>query len=431
MNKSDITKLLICAAMAVLFCCTNLTFSETDHDCDSDHDSDAEEVLSSNPFGVIQSQVSRDNFLGSSRSASSAAQQVPVAIPERVMKSVMLKFLRAANLQPVVTGLVGPYGMVSIDAETNTIIICDEPGNVEKIVAEINKADQTPKQILIEVVILNVSLNDDTEIGVNWDNLFVDLDGNFKGSTSYVQTLNELTRGGSLTIITERISTTIKALQRERDTEILASPRLLVLSGQDAYLKTVEEIPYTELTQTGSGGGLDNPVASTEFKEAGISLSVTPTITDEGKIHLNIEPSQSINTGVAGVGNTNVPIVDKRTIKTSLLMEDGQLVVLGGLRSKEVRVNDDKIPLLGDIPIIGGLFSNDKEVVKYSELLVMISPHIYGGDIPLKEDEVTRWQEAKTQKPVRLERKIRGESELAKEIVPQNSAVPVNKVDNQ
>lgn len=424
MSKSDITKLSIYSVVVILFCWANLTFSETEIDMQGGEVG----IGINNPFEPIQQNVSRGNFLGSN---GRNGAQLQVVIPDRVMKSVMLKFLRAENLESVVSGLLGPYGAVSVDSETNTIIICDEPENLEKIVTEIRKADQTPKQILVEVVILNVQLNDDTEIGVNWDNLFVDSDGAFKGSTSYTQGLNTLTTGGALTLISDRISTTVKALQQERNTEILASPRLLVLSGQEAYLETVEEIPYTELTETGSGGGVDNPVSSTMFKDVGISLMVKPTITDEGKILLEINPDQSINTGIAGVGNTTVPIVNKRMIRTSLLINDGQVVVLGGLRNKEVRINNDKIPLLGDIPIIGGLFSSDKEVIEYSELLIMISLHICEDDIPLSNDEMIRWKEGQSLKPVRLEKKVRGESELVKGIVPQNESVPVNTIESR
>ena len=337
--------------------------------------------------------------------------------PERFMESVMLKFLRAENVAAVVGNLLTDSGAISIDNATNTIIICDTQENLDKMIREIRKADQTPKQVLIEVVIMDVQLSDDTEIGVNWDDLSI---GHTAG---YEQTLSDLgTSGGTFTLIQNGISTAVKALQQVRDTEILATPRLLVVSGQTAYLETIEEIPYSELTQTDSGGGGDSAISSTEFKDAGITLTVSPIITDEGRILIAIEPDQSFNTGISGVGSTTVPIVDRRRVSTKLLMDDGQVLVIGGLRRKDVRINRDKIPLLGDLPLIGGLFSNDKKVIEHSELLIMVSPHIYDGLIPLKEDEAARWQEARSLKPVRLAEKIRPEYKAIEETLPEIKA---------
>jgi type II secretory pathway component GspD/PulD (secretin) len=111
-----------------------------------------------------------------------------------------------------------------------------------------------------------------------------------------------------------------------------------------------------------------------------------------------IEPERSINTSVAGVGATTVPIVDKRKAKTTLIMEDGQVLIMGGLRKKEIRIAKNQIPLLGDIPLVGFLFTYDKRDVKNSELIVLISPHINKGE-PIPEDAMKKFTELK-EKPV-------------------------------
>ncbi|MHC4133289.1 MAG: type II secretion system protein GspD, partial [Planctomycetota bacterium] len=134
------------------------------------------------------------------------------------------------------------------------------------------------------------------------------------------------------------------------------------------------------------------------FKEVGITLKVKATLTDDQKILMTIEPEQSINTGVAGVGNSTVPIVDKRKAGTTLLMKDGQVVVMGGLRRKETRLTENKVPLLGDLPLVGFLFSNNKEEINLSELIVLISPHIY-KDQPIPENVMEKFNELKD-KPI-------------------------------
>ncbi len=309
-----------------------------------------------------------------------------------LVETINLKFLDAENLKKVLDKMSSPYGSIATNPKSNSLIVCDTKDNLARILTEIRKADKTPEQIMIEVVIVDVQLEDDTEIGVNWDRLF-----ETKRDQAYSQTLipTTLQTGATFSILKSGISGTLKALQRIRNVEILASPRVLVVSGEEAYIKTVEEIPYKELTESTEGSaGAGNQVTSTKFKEAGITLTVKATVADDRKILMTIEPQQSINTGVAGVGDTTVPIVDKREAKTTLIMEDGQVVVMGGLRRKETKLIRDQVPLLGDLPLVGFLFANNKKVVENSELLVLISPHIY-KDEPVPEDVMAKFKEIK------------------------------------
>jgi len=312
------------------------------------------------------------------------------------VKTINLKFLEAKNLKNVLDKMVSEYGSIATNEKSNSLIICDTKENLEKILAEVREADQTPQQIMVEVVILDVQLENDTEIGVNWDHLFKSNE-----QVQYEQYLNVLELGdkdakafpgGAFSIIDDTISGTIHILQQNRDVEILASPRVLVVSGQDAEIQTVEEIPYQEITQSTAGGGGTNAVTTTSFKEVGVTLKVKATLTDQQRILMMIEPEHSINTGVAGVGATTVPRVDKRSAKTTLLMEDGQILIMGGLRRKEMRTVRDQIPLLGDLPLLGALFANNQNVVQNSELVILISPHIYKGE-PVPHEVISKYDE--------------------------------------
>lgn len=306
--------------------------------------------------------------------------------PGLLVETVTLKFLEAKNLKKAIDSMSSQYGSIATNDSTNSLVICDTKDKLEEILAEIRKADQTPEQIMIEVVIVDVQLEDDTEIGVNWDRIFES-----KRDWSYSQTLipTTLTTGAKFSVIKSDISSTIRALQETRNVEILASPRVLVVSGQKAFIKTIEEIPYEEITDTSEGGA--NALTSTEFKEVGITLDVKATLTDQQKILITIKPEQSVKTGES-VGD--VPIVDTRGVETSLIMEDGQVAVIGGLRRKETRLTENKVPLLGDLPLFGRLFSNNKEETNLSELIVLISPHIYKGQ-PIPEDVMKKFNELK------------------------------------
>ena len=338
-----------------------------------------------------------DPFGGSFGDAASESQPNIItgvdsmeAKPPLFVRTVTLKFLNAANLKVVLNKMSSANGSIGVDDHTNTIIICDTKDNLEKILVEIRKADQTPKQIMIEVVIIDVQLKNDTEIGVDWDILSTDNKAlNYRQSVVYPDRLsiippttaniNAATAyqgiglGGELAIVTKDIRNVLHLLQEKRSVDILASPRVMVVSGQNASIETVEEIPYQERTDTSGGGQL----TSTQFKKVGVILKVKATLTDDEKILLEIEPEQSASTGVSIGG---VPVIDTRKASTKLLIDDGQVVVMGGLRRQETQIIKYQVPLLGDLPLIGFIFSNNRKVTENSELLVLLSPHIYKGE---------------------------------------------------
>ena len=197
--------------------------------------------------------------------------------------------------------------------------------------------------------------------------------------------------GAEVAIVTDDIRNVLHLLQVKRNVDILASPRVMVVSGQKASIRTVEEIPYQEVTQSSAGGGGTNAITSTQFKDVGVTMDVKATVTDEGKVLLTVNPSQSVNTGTSIGG---VPVIDKREATTTLLMDDGQVAVMGGLRSQNTLIEKDQVPLLGDLPIIGFIFSSTHKVVQNSELIVILSPHIHNGE-PVPAEAMARFNQLK------------------------------------
>ena len=366
----------------------------------------SENVGKSDPFETIKP---FSNAINRIRPVTSSTNFVP----DLFVETVMLKFLRAKNLEKAIKMMSSDYGSITTDSETNSLIICDIQEKLERIVAQVRKADRTPRQILIEVVIIDVQLDDDTEIGFDWAHQY-----DPPHSTNFIQTLagvSASTSGAAFNLIEQGIGVTVQALQTTSDVEILATPRVLVVSGQEAFIQTVEEIPYIEITDTSTGG--DNAMTSTEFKEAGITLTVKAILTDEDQILLAIDAEQSINAGINSSLGINVPVVNKRSAKTDLLMRDGQVLVMSGLRQRETKVIVSKIPLLGDLPIIGGLFSNDKKEVEHSELLIFICPHIYKDNGPT-ELQMERFNEIKDKPPLELPDRGRPLYKFAEEVLP-------------
>jgi len=321
--------------------------------------------------------------------------------PELFVATVTLKFLDAADLQAAIKSMSSEYGGISIDVKSNSLIICDTKENLEAILAQISKADKTPQQIMIEVVILDVQLDDDTEIGINWDILsdkFYDIGyrQNFTtsrlGSTAETAAtrgnataFNTTGLGGAFSVISGTIRNVVHLLQQKRDVEILASPRVMMVSGESAYIEAVDEIPYQEESSTSEGGTL----TFTEFKDVGVKLTVTATVTDDNDILLTVDAEQNVQ-----VGTTSPPRVDTRKANSSLLLKDGQVVIFGGLRRQEKTKEVDQIPLLGDLPIVGALFKSTNTVIKNSELIVFLSPHIYRGE-PIPDEAMAKFREIK------------------------------------
>jgi len=325
--------------------------------------------------------------------------------PELFVETVTLKFLDAKNLEPAINKMSSDYGIISIDEKSNSLIVCDTKENLEMILAEIRKADKTPHQIMVEVVILDVRLDNEKEIGINWDILsdkYYDIGyrQNFTltrlGSTvENASTMGDATAfnttglGGDFSVISGTIRNVVHMIQQKRSVEILASPRVMMVSGQSGYVEAIEELPYTEITDSAAGGM--NALTSTEFKPVGVKLKVSATLTEDNGIFLTVEAEQN---AAVGESDTEIPIIDTRKARTSLLLKDGQVVILGGLRRQSKTKEVDQIPIISDLPIIGELFKNTKNIVKNSELVVFLSPHVYKGEVipddkKVKYDEIT------------------------------------------
>ncbi|HBG78773.1 MAG TPA: hypothetical protein DDW84_08040 [Phycisphaerales bacterium] len=348
-------------------------------------------------------------------SAAPAAKPLPEGPrPDLFIETVSLKFVDAKSLKSSIVTMSGEWGNMEPDAKGNSLIICDTNENVQRIITQIRKIDRKPEQIMIEVVILDVKLNDETEIGINWDMLTTnDHDAAFRQNLSFSNRVGSTIRDsgtvGSATAYNSTgtgsdlwllfpgdIRSVIHILQEKNNVEILASPRVMVVSGQTASIEAVEEIPYQEQTDTSQGGSL----TSIQFKNVGITLDVGATLTDDKFIFLDVEANQKVRTGTAvvvgtGGSTSTVPVVDARIVKSSLLLTDGQILVIGGLRRKETQKQTNQIPFLGDIPIVGAAFKSTDTIQNNSELLVLLSPHIYNGEKPTdaemaKYNEITK-----------------------------------------
>lgn len=285
-------------------------------------------------------------------------------------------------------------GALVVIRGTSDIMITETESRMSAIKKFLEEIDRITPQILVEVRIYDLTHQDQLDLGVDWAigrNTVFDDAGNpvggrlepfivsgFKGATDFAENAEGLIRFGMLNS-SINLDAVIKAQQETVDAELLANPRVRVLDNETATIKIVREIPFTEVNDTSQGGML----TSTQFKEVGVMLQVTPHVTREGMIRLHVMPEFGV---VVGESETGAPIIDTRKTDTVLLVPDTQTVVLGGLRTKETRNSVRKIPVLGDLPLLGALFRAKGRQEVISELVVFITPRIVeDADLSLTE----------------------------------------------
>ena len=188
---------------------------------------------------------------------------------------------------------------------------------------------------------------------------------------------------GTITVFDENINVVLKALANSYDTNILSAPRITTVNNRPAEIKIIQKLPWAEPEVEMS----DQGIAITwniNFEEVGIILKVTPTITDDGKIVMELEPEVSekvddyqltVVQGTTEIPYT-VPVIDKRSADTKVVIGNGQTLIIGGLIKEKNTKGVTKVPILGDIPLLGWFFKSKKDTKDKTELLIFVSPTI-------------------------------------------------------
>jgi type IV pilus assembly protein PilQ len=307
-------------------------------------------------------------------------------------KTFEIVYADVAQIVNALEKFKSPQGSVSSIQGTSYIIVTDTETKINEITTLISKIDRITPQILVEARIYDITSRDRLDLGIEWEagrNTTYNASGNptagrtdpfitggFNGTIAKTESTSGDLRVGWLNPSID-VDILLKAQKENVNAKLLANPRILVLDNETANIKIVSEIPYQELQETSAGGS----IGTTAFREVGVELDVTPHLaTRDEMIRLHLKPVFSVVTGevqVAGVGiSYPQPVVDRREATTTLLIKNGLTVVLGGLRKKETTKQINKIPVLGDLPLIGFLFRFEGEETITSELVVFITPYI-------------------------------------------------------
>ena len=301
--------------------------------------------------------------------------------------------ITAKAAEDALAAVMSKEGRVAIMEKEDRLIVSDHQENLAMVEAVLKRIDRPRPQVRITALIYDISLQDIQRLGINWNSAIkgtgLNADGDptsLLGVDSVMQVPFESGATGSAVTFMNLsrhldITAVILALNNANDARLLADPSVAVLENEDALFQSVTEIPFQQLTQTSAGGN----IGTTSFKEAGITLKVRPKIAADGTIRMDVSPEFSRLTGFTP--GDHQPIIDRRTASTTLMVANGQTVVIGGLRQRQ-DVGDFKgVPYLMDMRVVGKLFRSRDTNVRESELVVFISPEIIDTADPLNRRE--------------------------------------------
>ncbi len=324
-----------------------------------------------------------------------------------VSKVYRITYADVKEVEQALFKFISSRGSLSSNPGTSNIIVTDTESKIKAIDTFIQEVDRITQQVLVEARIYDITTKDRLDLGIEWeagrDTTFLGghtvnpsgqtdpfAIGSFLGATANSEDTTGAFRFGWLNEHVD-IDFIVRAQLENVSATLLANPRVMVLDNEKAVIKIIEELAFQELTQTGAGG----QIGTTKFREVGVELEVTPHITRDEMIRLFLKPKFSVDTGVVQVAADNdfpQPVVDRREAETTLLIKSDQTVVLGGLRKKASNVQKNKVPLLGDIPLLGLLFQFEGESTVVSELVVFITPKIINQPV-LTPHEQKRYED--------------------------------------
>jgi general secretion pathway protein D len=276
------------------------------------------------------------------------------------------------------------------DPNTNSIIIVANPDYAALLKQIIGQLDRIPEQVMIETIIVEASLDSSNKLGVEWsytDGSHFGVPGQ-KGTTGTAFNLNPTSnpaQGFKYTISGGNLTSFMNAIQTDQKFNVLSTPRIFTSNNTQAQINISQSIPFITNSRQDVNGGL---TFNYSFTDVGVVLTVTPRITSNGYVTMDI--NQTAN-DLQGYTTFNAPIINQREADTTVSVRNGETIILGGIIRNTVTANRNKVPLLGDIPLLGSLFQSNSKESKKTELIVLLTPRIVKDDKDarvLKDDVV-------------------------------------------
>ena len=294
------------------------------------------------------------------------------------MAKILNKLFRGTSKRSM--GLTGEVKIVA-DKSSNALIVLSSPSDFKVVKEVINSIDIKRPQVFVEVQIVEMSMDKLLQLGVEWKFLsrgsLVPFGGSLYGNLPLQEGYPSASPGLLLGIAKWRegmpdIGLLLNAYAKEGGVNVIATPQILTLDNEEAEINISKVIPYSTGMKYDAN---NNPVISYDYKDVGITLKITPHITASGEVRLKIYEKVEDVVGYANADQT-APITSKREAKTTVDVQDGQTLVIGGLIKNKKLTTVERVPVLGNIPIIGNLFRKTGHQIEKTNLLVFITPKV-------------------------------------------------------
>ncbi|MFA5239830.1 MAG: hypothetical protein WC476_09020 [Phycisphaerae bacterium] len=321
-------------------------------------------------------------------------------------KVFTLYYINAAEVKALVTPLLSESGKITsttaaaVDTEAgkggdtasmrDTVVVYDFPEKLNQIGQMIKEVDIKPQQILVEVTILQAGLSETTQFGIDWTKIAgiaadAQTYGFPLGMSVHLEgaiTKQAVNSGLTVNLSNEEVVAAITALEGITNTTVLANPKIMALNKQAGYINIGEERGYTASTTQGQ-----TTTTSVDFLISGTILKFRPFICEDGYVRMEINPE--LSTGSYTDANNTLPLKTITQVKSNIMVKDGKTIIIGGLFKEQITSTDSQVPVIGDVPILGGLFKKTKDDNVRTELVILITPHVINSpeDLAAESEE--------------------------------------------
>lgn len=351
--------------------------------------------------GQVSTKKTSGGSSGSSNSTSGTVSETQSINTSRVDTESSADFW--GNLKNTLNLMISSEqdAQVVIDSQAGIVIVKGMPKTLSVVSDYLDKAElSVKKQVLIEAKIVEVTLNDGFQSGINWNTLSARSSKNSWDGALTSENLSNTDRIAgifSLNFSVGDFAGALQLLETQGDVKVLSSPRIATVNNQKAVIKVgTDEFFVTEITNnttTTTTGTSEAPEIELTPFFSGIALDVTPQVGDGGEVILHVHPTvteveERVKTIALGTSNYNLPLAFSRVRETDSIVKarSGQIVVIGGLMQTRQEITEAKVPLLGDIPILGWLFRQERQQILQSELVILLQPRVVGSG--LSEEQI-------------------------------------------
>lgn len=332
-------------------------------------------------------------FIDTPQVLSEAGELIEKIDMPTITKIYELNYAFAKDLKDRIQDmLTKDVGTLRIDERTNKLIITDTEKKIEEVDRAIGSFDEKLQQVLIDAKIIQVTLDDRFKLGIDWQAVIKHL-----GKQVNIRNAFSLAASGAFIPGAEILigsfgsgdfAAMIQVLKTIGDTNTLSNPRVVTLNNQEAKILVGTNQPYATNTVT-QGTATTTTATNLTFIDIGVKLYVTPVVNKDGYITMKLRPEVSSQTGTYTYGTppTTVPVISTTQAETNVMVKDGTTIIIAGLIKDERTGTVNKVPWLGDLPIVGNAFKNTNNEIKKTELIIFLTPHIISPEVDQMRQE--------------------------------------------